>query len=89
MADHLEYSRIKSSILYNIIAEVMEIPISQISDESSPETIENWDSFRGLVLADELETRFNVKFHLDELVSVKNVGDIKKNLIKHGISLYE
>ena len=67
----------------------MEIPISQISDESSPETIENWDSFRGLVLADELETRFNVKFHLDELVSVKNVGDIKKNLIKHGISLYE
>jgi acyl carrier protein len=89
MTDHLEYSRIKSSILCNIIAEVMEIPISQISDESSPETIENWDSFRGLVLADELETRFNVKFHLDELVSVKNVGDIKKNLIKHGISLYE
>ena len=89
MVDDLEYSRIKSSILHNIIAEVMEIPVSQINDESSPETVENWDSFRGLILADELETRFNVKFYLDELVNVKNVADIKKNLTKHGISLYE
>lgn len=89
MVDDLEYSRIKSSILHNIIAEVMEVPVSQINDESSPETVENWDSFRGLILADELETRFNVKFYLDELVNVKNVADIKKNLTKHGVSLYE
>ena len=46
-----------SSKLYNIIAEIMEVPVSEINDESSPETIEKWDSFRGLVLADELETR--------------------------------
>jgi acyl carrier protein len=83
------HNRIKSSILHNIIAGVMEIPVSQINDESSPETVENWDSFRGLILADELETRFNVKFNLDELTSVKNVADIKKTLTKHGISLYE
>jgi acyl carrier protein len=89
MVNPVEYSRIKYSILHNIIAEVMEIPVSQINDESSPETVENWDSFRGLVLADELETKFNVKFNLDELISVKNVADIKKNLTKHGISLYE
>ena len=82
-------SRIKSSILYNIIAEVMEIPVSQINDESSPETIENWDSFRGLVLADELETKFDVKFTLDDLLSVKKVEDIKKNLAKRGVLLYE
>jgi acyl carrier protein len=82
-------SRIKSSILYNIIAEVMEIPVSQINDESSPETIENWDSFRGLVLANELETKFDVKFTLDDLLSVKKVEDIKKNLAKRGVLLYE
>ena len=67
----------------------MEVPVSEINDESSPETVENWDSFHGLILADELETRFNVKFYLDELVNVKNVADIKKNLTKHGVSLYE
>ena len=71
--------------LYNIIAEIMEVPVSEINDESSPETIENWDSFRGLVLADELETSYNVKFIIDDLISVKKVDDIKKNLAKRGV----
>ena len=78
-------SKIRSSILYDIIAGVMDYPVSQINDESSPETIENWDSFHGLILADELETRFAVKFVLEDLTSVKKVGDIKKNLAKYGI----
>jgi len=78
-----------SSKLYTIIAEIMEVPVSEINDESSPETIENWDSFRGLVLADELETRYDVKFILDDLISVKTVDDIKKNLAKYGVLLYE
>ena len=67
----------------------MEVPVSEINDESSPETIENWDSFRGLVLADELETKYDVKFILDDLISVKTVDDIKKNLAKHGVLLNE
>jgi acyl carrier protein len=65
----------------------MEVPVSQINDESSPETIENWDSFHGLILADELETRFSVKFVLEDLTSVKKVADIKKSLAKYGISI--
>ena len=63
----------------------MSVPVSRINDESSPETIENWDSFRGLILADELETRFSVKFVLEDMTSVKKVGDIKKSLGKYGI----
>jgi acyl carrier protein len=63
----------------------MSVPVSRINDESSPETIENWDSFRGLILADELETQFSVKFVLEDLTSVKKVGDIKKSLGKYGI----
>lgn len=65
----------------------MDIPASQINDESSPETIESWDSFHGLILADELETRFSVKFVLEDLTSVKKVSDIKNNLAKYGIMI--
>jgi acyl carrier protein len=65
----------------------MSVPISRINDESSPETIENWDSFHGLILADELETQFSVKFVLDDLTSVKKVADIKKSLAKYGIMI--
>ena len=73
--------------LYEIIARVMEIPVSQINDESSPETIDNWDSFNGLVLVDELEEAYNIKFELAEIVGTNSVKDIKKHLLKHGVSV--
>jgi len=76
-----------SDKLYDVIAEVMNVPISQIKNESSAETLETWDSFRGLVLMDQLETTFNVKFTLDEVLHSKTVYEIKRNLRNHGILL--
>jgi acyl carrier protein len=78
-----------SSKLYETIAQVMSVPISKIRDDSSPETIENWDSFHGLVLIDELETAFNIKFTLDEVTNTKTVGDIKRNLLNHSVTLFD
>ncbi len=76
-----------SKRVYSIISKVMDIPISEINDESSPETIESWDSFNSYVLLDELETEFKTEFSIDEVVETKNVADIKKYLKKHGIEL--
>ena len=76
-----------SKRLYSIISKVMDIPISEINDESSPESIESWDSFNSYVLLDELETEFKKEFSIDEVVETKNVADIKKYLKKHGIEL--
>jgi len=65
----------------------MNVPVSRINDESSPQTIETWDSFHGLVLLDDLEATFNIKFTLDEVITIKTVADIKKNLQNHGVLL--
>ena len=70
-----------SEKLYNIISKVFSVPISEINDESNPETIESWDSFNGLMLISELESKFNVKFTMDEVTSAKCVNDIKNSLI--------
>ena len=78
-----------SEKLHSIISKVFSVPISEINDESSPETIESWDSFRGLVLVDKIESNFNVKFSISEIIDVKNVKDIKKHLKNHGIDLNE
>ena len=67
----------------------MRVPVSEINDTSGPETIESWDSFQKLVLIDDLETTFDVKFTLDEVLDINTVGDIKKNLHKHGVLLEE
>ena len=78
-----------SQKLYKIISKVMKIDISTISDELGPETIENWSSFNGYVLLNELETGFNVKFTIDEAMDVKNILDIKRHLKNKGINLDE
>ena len=76
-----------SEKLYKVFAKILDVPISEINDESSPETIENWDSFNSLVLADELESEFNVSFSLEEIIDSANVSAIKKHLKNHGVSL--
>ena len=76
-----------SEKLYSIISKVFSVSINEINDESSPQTIKSWDSFNGLILLDELESNFNVKFSILEITDVKNVKDIKRNLKNHGINL--
>jgi acyl carrier protein len=76
-----------SKKLYELIAEVLNVPPSTISDESGPESIESWTSFKGYVLLYELETEFKVKFTMEEAIDVKKVADIKRHLANHGIIL--
>ena len=69
-----------------IVAKVFSISESEINDESGPENIESWDSFNGLVLVDELENHFDVKFTISEITDVKTVADIKRHLKNHNVS---
>ena len=78
-----------SNKLYSIISKVMDVPESEINDQTSPENIESWDSFHGLVLVDELESNFNVKFTIEEIADVQNVADIKRHLKNHSADLDE
>lgn len=76
-----------SKKLYRIIAKVMDVPIDEINDNSSPETIASWDSFNSYILLDELESEFKTEFTIDEVTETKNVSDIIKHLKVHGIIL--
>ena len=78
-----------SDKVHSIVAKVFSIPISDISDESGPETIESWDSFNGLILVDELEKNFDIKFSISEITDVKTVADIKRHLKNHDVSINE
>ena len=72
-----------------IIAKVFSIPESEINDQSSPENIESWDSFNGLILVDELENFFKIKFSISEITDVNTVADIKRHLKNHDVPINE
>jgi len=75
--------------LKQILAKILEIDEDKINDETSPDNVDNWDSFNGLMIVSELESRFNVKFTMDQVVAVKCVKDIKEALRKQGVQLDE
>ncbi len=76
-----------SKKLYEIVSKVFNVDTSKINDETSPENLEEWDSFNFYVLLDEIENEFDMKFDLDESLDIKKIGDIKKIFTKHGINI--
>lgn len=69
--------------LYESISQFFNIPASEINDELGPEMVDNWDSFNNLVLADAIESEFNIKFTMNEVSNFKNVLQIKNYLKNH------
>lgn len=47
-----------------------------INEDTSASDIEQWDSLTHPILIDEVESKFNVKFKLKELIRMQNVGDL-------------
>ncbi len=76
-----------SEKLYQIISKVFNVDNSKIDDETSPENLEEWDSFNFYVLLDEIENEFDIKFNLDETLEIKKIGDFKKLFEKYGIDM--
>lgn len=77
-----------TSKLYEIISKTLNVPESEINDDSGSETIEGWDSFNVYVLLDEIETTYNIKFNLDETLEINTVKDFKRLLQKHGVTQF-
>ncbi len=73
--------------LHKLLADILKIKSEDINDAVSPDNVETWDSFNGLMIAAELEKVFGVNFDIEEIISTKNVGDIKNNLRHHNIDI--
>ena len=78
-----------SNKLYSIISKVMNVPESEINDQSGPETVQAWDSLNLYMLIDDIESEFNVKFTLEEILEIKNIVYFKKLLVNRGCELNE
>lgn len=58
-----------------IAADVFVVPVESIELESSPETIEVWDSLKHINLIMALEQAFDLEIVPEEMADIKSVGD--------------
>ena len=62
----------------SIASDIFGVPAEKITAESSPETIENWDSMQHLNLVLAVEEKFGVQLEPEDIEQMKNVGAVAK-----------
>ena len=68
--------------LNGIFREVFKDDNIQVRPEMTANDVEGWDSFSHVTLIVAIETRFDIKFSLKEVMAFKNVGDLMKGIEK-------
>jgi acyl carrier protein len=60
----------------SVASDIFGIPADRITAESSPETIENWDSMQHLNLVLAIEEKFGVQLDPEDIEKMKNIGAV-------------
>ncbi|HTV56746.1 MAG TPA: acyl carrier protein [Terriglobia bacterium] len=60
----------------SITADVLSAPLAAVTPESSPQTLENWDSVHHLNLVLALEERFSIQFSPEEIDAMRDLRKI-------------
>ena len=70
----------------NVMSAVFEMPVEQLQDDSSPDTIESWDSLKHMNLVIALEEEFDFEFSDSETVELLSFKLIIAILKENGIA---
>ncbi len=62
--------------VFQIVSRVMGVPVERITEESSPASMERWDSLKHMNLLLSLEEELGVRFDDQEMVETMSVGRI-------------
>lgn len=70
-----------------VIAQVLNVEVGEVSDESSPQTIANWDSLNHLNLIMAIEHEFAISLDPEDVLEMHEVSAIREILRLHSVSL--
>ena len=59
-----------------VASDIFGVPQDKISADSSPETIENWDSMQHLNLVLAIEEKFGVQLEPEDIEKMKTIGAV-------------
>lgn len=71
--------------LEDVIGSVLNVSAEELSDDSSSENTQNWDSLRQLSILLALESAYGISITTDEAVDMNSIAAIKAVLKQHGM----
>lgn len=73
--------------LEQLLAELLQIPVTNITADLAMKDLDVWDSLKHMELIAELERQFDVQLSFDEIVAMRSVSDIKCVLNNKGVTV--
>lgn len=73
--------------LITIFSEVLVVNASVLNDESSPDTLEEWDSLGAMNLVTAIEEKFDVQLSTKEIMKMVTIGLVRQFLQDKGIEI--
>ena len=73
--------------LIALFAEELDVEPSTLNDESSPDTVESWDSLAAVRLVAALESEFNVSLTAREIMRMRTIGIAREVLRQKNVDI--
>jgi acyl carrier protein len=70
-----------------LVADVLELPVTEVNDELGPATTAEWTSIKHLQLIAAAEENYGLSFSRAEIRAVRTVGDLRRGLASRGVVL--
>ncbi len=74
--------------LVKCFAEVLGLPIENITDDLAYNSAKEWDSIAHMALVAAIEREFNVILETEEILAMSTVAQARITLQKHGVNFY-
>lgn len=68
--------------LRSVFAEVLEIEPSSIKPDSSPETLDTWDSFAHMRLVMAIENEFRMSLTMEQILAIEDFRSLRDVVIQ-------
>jgi acyl carrier protein len=73
--------------LTDLFADCLGVPAQELSDESSPDTVEQWDSMKAMELVSLLEATFEIRLTTREIMKMCTIGIAREVLQSKGVDV--
>jgi acyl carrier protein len=72
--------------LFELFAEGLGVPSDQLSDDSSPDSVEQWDSLAAMTLVALIEDTFSVTLSTRDIMKMRTIGLARSVLTAKGVT---
>lgn len=83
MTNESDNRAFSDSAVREVAAEILGVAASSLTDESSPETIDQWDSLNHLQLITAIEQRFDLTLPMAAVMEVQDMGSLSRIVQSH------